>query len=592
VCGIVAYVGEKQASGIVLDCLRKLEYRGYDSAGIATLHDGKIEVRKGAGKVDDVERKMSFRKMHGQIGIGHTRWATTGRVNDMNAHPHLSSDGRFAIVQNGIVENYQDLKDNLQKRGFEFSSETDTEVIVKLIESFVKEGKSPLVAIQKTFQDLHGRNTFVLLDAMTGRIYAARKGSPLILGIASGALLLSSDVPALLEHTRDVVFIDDDELVEITGNDAYAIYNIKTLAKKRKGISHVTWTLEQAQKGDHPHFMIKEILEQRHTIADAIAQDKRLIGRVAGAINGAFGTYIVGCGTAGKVALAATYLFSRIAGKHLNFALGSEFPNYHAFLTDRSLLIAISQSGETADTLEAIDVAKSKGGKIVSVVNALGSTMDRISDHTIPVNAGPEKAVCSTKATTGQLAIMALLAYAVVGKYEEGVQELKKTARAVDEMLTPAFLEKIREVARRLVRHEHMYIIGRGANYPIALEAAIKIQEVSYVHAEGFAGGELKHGPIALIAKGTPLIALVPNDETREDTITNALEVKTRGGLVIGIAPQNNDAFDIWIPVPDVPVTSPIVNIIPVQLLAYELAVLRGNDVDMPRNLAKSVTVK
>ncbi|MDD9954489.1 MAG: glutamine--fructose-6-phosphate transaminase (isomerizing) [Candidatus Woesearchaeota archaeon] len=585
-CGIAAYKGTKQASPILLEALRKMEYRGYDSAGIATVHDGVITVRKDTGKVEEVNKKVQFSELKGTTGISHSRWATTGSVTQKNAHPHYSSDKKLAVVQNGIVENYQELKATLEEKGYSFQSETDTEVIAKLVEDSEHD---LLQAVQDAFLQLHGRNAFVVLDS-TGSIVAAKKGSPLILGIGEDALFLASDPAALLEHTKNVIFIEDNELVVL--DDAYTIYNANTLQELKKEPTTINWTVEQAQKGNYDHFMIKEIMEQKECIMQALAQPKELIQTVVNEINGAFGTYVVGCGTAGKVALTSTYAFSDIAKMHINFAFGSEFPSYHDFLTEKSLLIAISQSGETADTLEALETAKAKGGKIISVVNVMGSTMMRKSDHTLMVNAGPEISVCSTKATTNQLAIMYLLAYACNGRYDEGLSILKGTAAAVDEMLNDAFCAHVKKLAEKLLDQPNIYVIGRGMNYPMALEAAIKIQEVSYIHAEGFAGGELKHGPLALIDKDVPVIAFVANDETKEDILANAEETKARGAYVIGIAPENNDVFDYWIQVPDCPETSPIPNIVPVQLLAYYLSTMKGNDVDKPKNLSKCVSVK
>ena len=350
--------------------------------------------------------------------------------------------------------------------------------------------------------------------------------------------------------------------------------------------------LFRSEKGDYPHFMIKEVLEQRDTVSRAIKQSDGEIMEVAKMLNDSFGSFFVACGTAGKVALAGTNLFSRIANKHVNFSVSSEFPNYTHFLTDKTLMIVVSQSGETADTLEAMDAARAKGVKIVGVVNVMGSTITRQADRFLLVKAGPEKCVASTKATTGQLAIVTLLAYACAGRLEEGRELLEDASAKINAILTEEYVANIRALAEKIKGWESMYIIGRGLNYPMALEAAIKVQEVSYIHAEGFAGGELKHGPIALISNGTPCIVLVANDETKPDILSNAVEVKARGGFIIGVAPKNNEVFDFWIPVPDVGNASPIVNIIPVQILAYHLAVLRGCNPDMPRNLAKSVTVK
>ena len=585
-CGISAYKGKRQAGPLLVNALKTLEYRGYDSAGLAVF--GKeVVIKKGVGKVAEVDRKVHFEQLKGTTGIAHTRWATTGAVTGENSHPHKSNDGRFVLVQNGIVENYLDLKNTLIREGFTFTTQTDTEVIANLIE---KESKSNgfLEAIHKAFIQLHGRNSIVVLDTTTGDLIAAKNGSPLILGMGDDEWFLASDVTPLLEHTKEVIFIEDNQYVHL--NSTYKFYDSQLLPIE-PGMTTIDWSVEQARKGNYPHYMIKEIMEQRDSIAHAIAQPKEDISRVAGMINDAFGTYAVGCGTTGSVGFVATYIFSQVARKHINFAIGSEFPEFRPFLTEDSLLLAISQSGETADTLEAIESIQDKGGKVVSIVNVMGSTVMRKADASLMVQVGPETSVCSTKATTGQIAILYLLAYACVGKYEEGLRELQKTVDAVQGFLTEEYCASVKAVADRLLNVEHIYIIGRGANYPIAKEAAIKLQEVSYIHAEGFAGGELKHGPIALIDEGTPCIAFVPNDKTKEDILANATEVKTRGGLIIGIAPENNEAFDIWIEVPDV-LTSPIVNIIPIQLLAYYLAVGRENDVDQPRNLAKSVTVK
>jgi len=387
------------------------------------------------------------------------------------------------------------------------------------------------------------------------------------------------------------MYLDDHQMAVIR-KDSIMFFNLLDGNEIQKRIVTIDWNAEQAKKGDYPHFMIKEIMEQKETIKRAINQDEEDIQRIAAEINKAFGTFFIGCGTAGKVCLTGEYIFSKVAKKHVNFCFGSEFPNYHYFLKPETLMITISQSGETADVLEAVEVAKKEGVKVISLVNVMGSTLDRISDHTFLINAGPEKAVASTKATTSQLALVTLLAYATAGKLEEGKRLLMETASAVNDMLNPRYEEHIRRLAERIKDEQNIYIIGRSLNYPMALESAIKIQEVSYIHAEGFAGGELKHGPIALIGKGTPCIALVANDEVKHDIISNAMEIKSRGGFIIGISPENNEVFDYWIKVPDAGNASPIVNIIPVQILAYHLAVLRGCDPDYPKNLAKSVTVK
>src|SRR3989338_2815617 len=580
-CGIIGYKGTKNAVEVVLNGLKDLEYRGYDSWGIASLNGG-ITIVKDVGKVGLVT--LNHLKLEpSKMAIAHTRWSTHGSVTKTNAHPHFSHNETFALVQNGIVENYQELRGELKTKGHKFYTETDTEVIVRLIEEEAKNNLDLKEAARLAFKKLTGRNAFVLIEKENSRIIAAKNGSPLMLGIGKDEYILASDPSPLLKHTKQIIFLDDNELVEI--NAHHTIFNILTNHPIEKEIQTLTWDPEQAKKGDYPHFMIKEILEQKHTIKQALIQDPELIKQIAKEINLAFGVYAVGCGTAGKVCLSGTYAFSDIAKKHINFAFGSEFPNYHHFIQSRSLLLVVSQSGETADTLEAMQTVLNKNGKVVSLVNVMGSTIMRKSDYSLLLNAGPEISVCSTKATTSQLALMILLAYACADRYDEGLKLLRDAAEKVGLMLDDQLNHSLQQLAEKIKTHRDIYIIGRGINYPMALEAAIKIQEVSYIHAEGFAGGELKHGPIALIEKGTPCIALVANDETKHDTLSNAMEIRSRGGYIIGVAPENNEVFDYWIKVPDVGIASPIVNIIPIQLLAYYLAVAKGYDVDRPRNL-------
>ena len=386
------------------------------------------------------------------------------------------------------------------------------------------------------------------------------------------------------------MYLDDNEMVII--DSSVKFLNVATGKEVSKRVIQIDWHPGTSHKGAYDHFLIKEIMEQKDTLVKAINQDDAKIMMVAGLIKNAFGTFFVGCGTAGKVCMVGEYLFSKIAKKHVNSIVASEFSNYQHYLTDKTLMVAISQSGETADVLEAIETAKSKGVRVVSLLNVFGSTMMRLSDDFFMVNAGAERAVVSTKATTAQLAVITLLAYAAAGKLQDGKLLLMNASAAVNDMLNPRYDEHIKKLANILVNRKEMFIIGRGINYPIALEAAIKLQETCYTHAQGFAGGELKHGPLALIEEGTPCIALVANDETKDEIISNAMEVKSRGGYIIGISPENNEVFDYWLKVPDAGNASPIVNIIPVQILAYYLAVLRGCDPDYPRNLAKSVTVK
>ena len=610
-CGVIAYLGNRKNAGtIVVDGLKKLEYRGYDSFGFAEKVNGKIKITKKVGKISEFPKsKVQFPRSN--LAFGHTRWATHGKVNKVNAHPHISADGRVVVVHNGIVENHAELRKMLQKKGMKFVTETDTEVIPNLIATFLQKN-SPREAVRKAAKKLEGRFAFVAAISGEEKLFAARNGSPLILGIekffqksddhllskADGsAFFIASDIPAFLNFTRDVVYLDDGELVEIEESPKrdhfhshfFKIDNGKPIKKRVISIDLKT---SRAEKGAFAHFMLKEIFEQKETIARALNQDEREIERIAGLIKKSFGTFFIGCGTAGKVCATAEYLFAKIARRHVNVIFGSEFDTQEPFLTAKTLLIAVSQSGETADILEAYKIAKKRKVKTVGVVNVAGSSVARQSDVVLPVNAGVEKAVASTKATTAQLAILTLLAYAVADKLEEGKKVLAEAASSISDFLNPRYSEHLKKIAQKIKNVESMYVIGKGADYPMALEAAIKLQEVSYIHAEGFAAGELKHGPLALITKNVPLIAFVPTGKFRADVLSNVAEVQSRGGRIIGVSAENDKLFDEWIRVPNVGPAQPIVNIIPIQLLAYHLAVLRKNNPDLPRNLAKSVTVK
>lgn len=582
-CGIIAYKGNRNVADVVLHGLKKLEYRGYDSWGIAAKGSSKINILKKVGKISEAsEAHVKGEK----LAIGHTRWATHGGVTEQNAHPHLDCTGKIAVVHNGIVENYQELKKVLASH--KFLSQTDTEVIAHLIEEKMHLGFED--AVKAACKIITGRYAIVVISADSDKVIAVRRGSPLVVGIGKDETFIASDIPAFLDYTNKISYLDDNQMVVI--NDKAEFFDLEKNQRIEKRVIEIDWKPEHAEKGGYEHFLIKEIMEQKDTIRKAVEQPEEKILKVANEIKSARGTFLVGCGTAGKVCFTAEYLFSKIASMHVNFTVASEFPNYHHFLTDKTLMIAVSQSGETADVLEAIETAKSKNVKVISILNVFGSTMMRVSDDFIMVNAGPEQAVVSTKATTAQIAVLTLLAYACAGKLREGKIRLVETGAAVNDMLNPRYEEHIKKLAEKLFRTQNIYIIGRSLNYPIALEAAIKLQETAYIHAEGFAGGELKHGPIALIEEGTPCIAIVANDEAKHDMISNAMEIKARGGYIIGVAPENNEVFDYWIKVPDVRECSPIVNIIPIQMLAYYIATLRGNNPDKPRNLAKSVTVK
>jgi|SRR3989344_545057 len=581
-CGIIAYKGNNNSTNIILNGLKILEYRGYDSWGVASKND-KIHIFKEIGKIGEIN---NINLPNAKIAIGHTRWATTGSITKENAHPHLSCDNKIAVVHNGIIENYEELKKNLKNH--RFVSETDTEIIPHLIEENINLGL--FEAVKKVANLLEGRSSFIVISEYSDDLIAVRKGAPLILGISNEEYFIASDIPAFLDYTKNVNYLDDNEMVVIKDNPTF--FNFETGEEIKKRIITIEWDKEQARKGRYDHYLIKEIMEQKETINRAINQDESEIQKIANEINNAFGTFFVGCGTAGKVCHAGEYLYSKIAKKHINFVVASEFSNYKHFLTDKTLMIAVSQSGETADTIEAIETAKKQNVKVISLINVKGSSINQKSDYSLLINAGPEKAVASTKAATSQLALLLLLAYASANRLKEGKLLLIETAGMINDMLNLRYEEHIKRLAERIYENEHLYIIGKAANYPMALECAIKIQEISYMHAEGFAAGELKHGPIALIEKNTPCIILVANDETKKDVLVNSQELKTRGAYIIGISPEDNKIFDYWIKVPDAGDASPIVNIIPIQILSYHLALLRKHDPDLPRNLAKSVTVK
>jgi len=585
-CGIIGYKGTGPTGEILLESLKNLAYRGYDSVGMAVLGKPGLQLRKDRGRVEEVEEKLNFSSLNGEAGIAHSRWSTHGIPSRENAHPHTDCKCSIAVVHNGIIENFQELKSSLKSHTF--TSDTDTEIIPHLIEESLHLGFES--AVREAFKKLKGRNAILAVSRDSDKLIGIRNGSPLIVGVGENETFIASDIPAFLSRTKNVMYLDDNEMVIVREKPEF--FNLQTGKPVEKRLIKINWDPVQAEKGEYPHFLIKEIMEQKETIMRAINQDDQEILKIAEKINSAYGTFLTGCGTAGKVCLAGEYLFSKIAGKHINFTVSSEFPNYEHFLTPETLLIAVSQSGETADVLDAIETAKKKGVKILSLLNVQGSSLDRASDYSFLINAGPEKAVASTKATTSQLALVTLLAYACSGRLKEGKKLLVDLAGKVNDMLNPRYEDYIKKLAETIHKAENIFIIGRGLNYPMALESAIKIMEVSYIHAQGFAGGELKHGPLALITEGTPCIVLAANDETRSHTLSNAIEVKSRGGYIIGISPENNEVFDYWIKVPDAGDASPIANIIPIQLLAYHLGLLLGRDPDYCRNLAKSVVVR
>ncbi len=586
-CGIIGYHGQKSAKGIVLEALKRLEYRGYDSWGIATPDRSGVHIIRKIGKIGDVlEEDLALPAA--PLCIGHTRWATHGGVSENNAHPHLSQNSTIAVAHNGIIENYQELREFLQKHGFAFRSQTDTEVIPHLIQYHMDSGKAFPDAVQSALRELEG--SFAILAVHTGNdtIAFGRRGSPLVLGVGEGESFVASDVPAFIDHTKQVIYLDDDEWGYI--DNAVHIFDLKSGTARAKTPTLVTWNYEEAKRGDHPHFLIKEIHDQERTIAGAVEQSREALQKAVDMLKSAVGVFLVGCGTSHHACISSTYQFAHISKRHINACLGSEFNNYEDFITSKTLMIAVSQSGETADLLEAVRAAKRKGAKVLAIVNVIGSTLARLADHILPMNCGPEICVLSTKSYTAQVALLLLLAYADAGRAAEGKQSIRNAAAHVRDVLSEN-APKAAALAQRFKDQRDMFLIGRDLAHSIALEGALKIKEVSYIHAEGFAGGELKHGTIALIEPGVPTIALV-TESTRKLIISNAMEIKARGGTIVGIGSEPSEVFDDFLRVPETGQANPLLMILPIQLLAYHLALARGCDPDKPRNLAKSVTVK
>ncbi len=589
-CGIYGVVNDTsgRAAEHVLEGLKKLEYRGYDSWGIALISPGKnhIEIEKHVGKIGEAAASLPA----GQTALGHTRWATHGGVTDKNAHPHLDCTQRIAVIHNGIVENYQELKEELIGKGHTFVSETDTEVIAHLIEEELK--TSPFKeSVRKVFKRLAGSNAIASLSANEDIIVACRNGSPLVVGTGAKSAYLASDITAFLKHTRDVHFLLDGEGA-VLGSGGVSLFDVATGEEKELRLERIDWEIEDAEKGGYPHFLLKEIMEQQNTIPKTAKINEAVIKNVASLIKGGYSVTMIGCGTASYCALTAKYYFAE--RNILVSAYGAyEYAPFAPFSNERTLLVAISQSGETADTIIAAKKAKERGAKIVAIVNARGSTLERLADFVIPVSAGPEIAVVSTKAFTSQLATLYLLAYAASDAYKEGCDNIAKLEVTLKEWLPKKeTTTKVIELAKLLMDHEHTYLIGKHLNYPATLEFALKLKESAYLHSEAFAAGELKHGVIALIQKDTPCFVLGSSDTVKQEVLSSATELKARGAQIIGVAPFAAKEFDFHVQIPEMDNLTPFGSIIVGQLLGYYLGIGRGADPDKPRNLAKSVTVK
>ena len=583
-CSIIGYSGKNSAAPILVKGLQKMEYRGYDSVGIATESENKIVVKKGVGRVVEVSNAVQLDKLPGNIGIGHTRWATHGKVTEKNAHPHSSNSGKIAIVHNGIVENFEELKSDLQNKGYEFQSETDTEVIANLIQLNLDETSDVKQSIIKTVNQIKGHYSFVVIFD-DGTLAAARFHEPLIVGVGKNGNYLSSDVLGFIENTDDAIYVDNEDFVIINDSGIH-IFDFDGTPVKYQ-ITKVSKEFADVYKGDYAHFTIKEISEQPDTILRAV--DNNQIQQFVDNIKQAKNLYITGSGTSYNAAEIAKYLMSKFAKIKINTLISSELPFSPNEIEPNSTLITISQSGESADVLEAVKIAKESNAKILSIVNLLNSSLSQQSSLAIGLNCGPEIGVAATKSFTSQLAIL----YKITDQLCNGCvnPDWKKVSDAISQVLSNNL--KIKELAKNLKEITDIYVLGRGIHLPIAREAALKLKELSYIHAEGIPGGELKHGPLALMDSNVYVIIINPSDSTYNDTLNSANEIKARGAKIIGISDKKNDVYDYWIEIPSVDeALYPIIEIIPIQLLAYYSALEKKTDPDYPRNLAKSVTVK
>ena len=613
-CGIVGYIGNKEAYPIVLTGLKRLEYRGYDSAGIALVQDGQTTVYKKQGKVADLESYLEGKNTSGNIGMGHTRWATHGEPNDVNAHPHTSMNGKFTVIHNGIIENYNSLKKKLTTKNYTFKSETDTEVIANYIEYIYQKGKGKIsaeVAVRLALLDVQGAYGLVVICAdEMDKLIVARKGSPLVIGVGDGEYFVASDATPIVEHTKRIIYLNDSEMATITRNEL----SLKTIKNDTLTpvIQELELDIEGIEKGGYDHFMLKEIFEQPSAIMDTFRGRARknpphvFLGglyNVFEKFDNADRIIIVACGTSWHAGLVGEYLIEEYARIPVEVEYASEFRYRNPIINEKDLVIAISQSGETADTLAAIRLAKEAKATVVGICNVVGSSIPRETDAGVYTHAGPEIGVASTKSFTTQVTVLTMMAL-MLGKrrntiaddvYKKLISELYRIPSKVEDILT--HIEEYKKIAEAYKDARNFIYLGRSYLYPVALEGALKLKEISYIHAEGYPAAEMKHGPIALIDKNMPVVVIATKDKQYEKVVSNIQEVKARQGIVIAVVTQGDTVLskiaDHVIEVPEtLPALAPLTTVIPLQVLSYYIAVLRGCNVDQPRNLAKSVTVE
>ena len=621
-CGIVGYIGERDSVPVIMDALGRLEYRGYDSAGLASIVDGGIERRRAAGKLTNLEKVLVGNPLAGSVALGHTRWATHGKPSEANSHPHTDQTGTIAVIHNGIIENYLEIKDRLVAGGAKFESETDTEVIAHLIAEKIKQlqppGSTPkpdlnepllFEAVRRALADVKGAYAIaVLWSKAPNTIIAAKTASPLIIGIGDGENYLASDIPAFLAHTRKAVFLEDGEMAVLKAGGV-SFFNLAGKKLEKTPIT-ISWDRTMAEKAGYRHFMLKEINEQPMSCEDTMRGRffplkgvlERDCGMNADILKNVRSVHMIACGTAYHACLVGQYWLETLVGVPTRVETASEFRYRETTVSPDDLVVAVSQSGETADTLAAVKLAKEKGAKVLAICNTVGSALTRAADWTLYTHCGPELGVASTKAFIGQLTALAVITlHSAIGR--GAMSEAQGRAFVDDLVKVPGWIraalkldKAVLAIARKFAKKEHFLFIGRNVNFPIALEAALKLKEISYIHAEGYAAGELKHGPIALIDTEMPVVVIATKSRVLEKTLSSLEEVKARGAQLIVVATEGEGDFkdvENVLRLPPMPeLLSPLVNIIPLQLLAYHIADLRGCDVDQPRNLAKSVTVE
>jgi glutamine---fructose-6-phosphate transaminase (isomerizing) len=586
-CSIIGYKGNEHASSVLIEGLKKMEYRGYDSVGIATIKSGKLLMRKGVGKVAEVNKSLRLDELPGKLGIGHTRWATHGGIVDSNAHPHLACKSTIAVVHNGIIENYDVLKDELYRSGHQFKSETDSEVIAHLLEEYFEITSDIRLSMIFTCKRLVGSFAFVAIFN-SSTLCGARYDEPLIVGVGNDDYFLSSDILGFLNYTDRAIFLDNRDIVVINDNDI-SFFNFDGDRISRR-VTQVAWELGDADKGKYSHYTLKEIHEQRQTIVKSMQQDKKKLQKFCDIVTGAKNIYITGSGTSYHSALLAKQIFSK-SKIHVETILSSEFQYSSDLLDENSVLLAISQSGETADVIQSVKSAKEIGAKVLSIVNIPTSSLARLSDSYLEVNCGPEIGVAATKSFTSQIALLYYVAD-IIGRKSNGISSSKELlVKAVGQVLE--LDSQIESVANQIKGSRDVYILGRSLHFPVCLEGALKIKELSYIHAEGMAAGELKHGPLALIDTNSIVIVIHPNDSTYSDTLSNIHTIKSRGAKIVGISNKRDSLYDYQITIPTISESLyPLIEVIPLQLLAYYLSIYNNANPDYPRNLAKSVTVK